>query len=114
MQSLFYQQLLSGVSLKSISLNIMKKTYFILHFIDATTVRKWISALLDPSVPKPKEISHLSFLVFQMQNMKISDPFDKDPPANLSDITKIFTVRLFLAADLKIEKVHSLFFSHQK
>lgn len=28
-----------------------------------------------------------------MQNMKISDPFDKEPPQNLNDAAKVFSVR---------------------
>lgn len=66
-----------------------------LFYVDANVVRKWIKKLLDPASPLPKRNQFLSFMVFQIQNMKISDPFDKDPPKEiLSDGGKTFSVRL--------------------
>lgn len=56
---------------------------------NSPNIRKWITRLFDPQLPKSKRNSFLAFLIFQMQNMKIYDPFDQVPPQNLPDPSKI-------------------------
>lgn len=51
-------------------------------------IRKWITKLFDPTVQKSKRNFYLSYLLFQIQNLKILDPFDKTPPLNLVDASK--------------------------
>lgn len=78
-----------------------KNTKFSLRFLKnfsitvTKSVRKWIAVLLDSSAATPlqKRSAYLSFLIFQMQNMKITDPFDKEPPKNLSEASRLFSVR---------------------
>ncbi len=60
-------------------------------FKHSKPVRKWITKLFDPSIPKSKRNSFMAFLLFQMQNMKIFDPFDKPPVQNLPDPAKLMT-----------------------
>lgn len=55
----------------------------------ATSVRKWLTKFFDPSVPKSKRNFYLAFLIFQMQNMKIMDPFNQNPPTSLVDASKM-------------------------
>lgn len=52
-------------------------------------VRKWITKFFDPSVQKSKRNFYLAYLLMQMQNLKINDPFDKTPPLTLLDGTKV-------------------------
>jgi hypothetical protein len=59
----------------------------------AQPVRKWITKLFDPSLPKPKRNNYLLFLIFQMQNIRILDPFDKNPPQTLIDPSKFGTAK---------------------
>lgn len=59
----------------------------------AQTVRKWITKLFDPSLPKQKRNNYLLFLIFQMQNIQILDPFDKNPPQTLIDPSKFSTAK---------------------
>lgn len=87
--------LLPTVPFKRKNVSFVHRNLNLSSLIDSTVVRKWISKLLqDPAVTKDKRNAHLSFLVFQMQNMKISDPFDKEPPQSLVDGAKIFSVSL--------------------
>ena len=51
-------------------------------------VRKWISKFFDPTVQKSKRNFYLAYLLMQMQNLKINDPFDKKPPITLLEGTK--------------------------
>lgn len=53
------------------------------------SVRKWLTRLFDRQLIKSRRNSFLAFLIFQMQNMKIMDPFDKDPPQQLPDPSKM-------------------------
>jgi hypothetical protein len=55
----------------------------------ATNVRKWLTRLFDRQLLKSRRNSFLAFLIFQMQNMKIADPFDQKPPQNLPDPSKM-------------------------
>lgn len=52
-------------------------------------VRKWMSKFFDPSVQKSKRNFYLAYLIFQMQNMKVLDPFNKNPPQSLVDSSKM-------------------------
>lgn len=61
-------------------------------FADMKSIQNWIAALLDGSTQKKLRSSYLSVLILQMQNFQITDPFDKDPPKPLPDITKFFSV----------------------
>jgi hypothetical protein len=67
----------------------------IFPILDSHTVRKWLSKILaiEPAARKKRNF-YLSYLVFQMQNLKISEPFDKDPPPTLEDPGKAFNVRI--------------------
>lgn len=60
-----------------------------LHLKYSTSVRKWMTRLFDPSLSKSKRNSFLAFLIFQMQNMKIFEPFNANPPQTLPDPSKL-------------------------
>ncbi|KAG5683601.1 hypothetical protein PVAND_012874 [Polypedilum vanderplanki] len=68
------------------------------------TVRKWISKLFDPSIKIQIRNSYLAFLLFQMQNMKISDPFDKIPPNVLEDPAKMMAPAKWKTISQEAEK----------
>lgn len=56
---------------------------------NAVNVRKWLTRLFDRQLLKSRRNSFLAFLIFQMQNMKIMDPFDQKPPQALPDPSKM-------------------------
>jgi len=66
----------------------------LLSNVDAETVRKWVTKLLDPTINKKVRNSYVAFLAFQMQNMKISEPFIELPPKVLEEPTKMMNVRM--------------------
>ncbi|CAG9808354.1 unnamed protein product [Chironomus riparius] len=55
----------------------------------AETVRKWVTKLLEPTINRKVRNSYVAFLAFQMQNMKISEPFNEMPPKVLEEPTKM-------------------------
>ncbi|XP_070503351.1 uncharacterized protein [Chironomus tepperi] len=55
----------------------------------AENVRMWVTKLLDPTINKKVRNSYVAFLAFQMQNMKISEPFIELPPKVLEEPTKM-------------------------
>ena len=75
-------------------LSTEKHFIHLISHLDAETVRKWITKLLDPTINKKVRNSYVAFLAFQMQNMKISEPFIEIPPKVLEEPTKMMNVRI--------------------
>lgn len=60
---------------------------------DKETVSKWFAVLMERQLPRQQRNAYLAYLNFQMQNMKISDPFDKDPPTSLTEANQLLKVK---------------------
>lgn len=67
-------------------------TSIYLNSTDRTTVDKWMKKFLDPkaSTKKLRNI-YLSFLVFQIQNFQICEPFSAEPPTTIVAVSKHFS-----------------------